>query len=32
MLNKSFDRKFSEEQFVTLDVFFYKNANSVKDL
>ncbi len=29
MLNKSFDRKFSEEQFLTL-VFFNKNANSAR--
>ncbi len=31
MLNKSFDRKFSEEQFLTLE-FFHKNANSAKYL
>ncbi len=31
MLNKSFDRKFSEEQFSTL-VFFYKNAYSARYL
>ncbi len=31
MLNKSFDRKFSEEQFLT-PVFFHKNANSARYL
>ncbi len=31
MLNKSFDRKFSEEQFLTL-VFFHKNANLARYL
>ncbi len=31
MLNKSFDRKFSEEQFSTF-VFFHKNANLARYL
>ncbi len=31
MLNKSFDRKFFEEQFLTL-AFFHKNANLARYL